>query len=49
MALPIYVDGYSGYKANETPQSFTVDEELYEIATIEDRWYDLYSTGMKSR
>jgi hypothetical protein len=38
MSLPIYVDVYSGYKANERPQSFTLDKENYEIASMEDRW-----------
>jgi hypothetical protein len=40
MALPIYVDAYSGYKANERPRQFAVDEDLIQIAEIEDRWYD---------
>src|SRR5262249_4839767 len=40
MSLPIYVDAYSGYKANERPRDFTVDEDLYEIAEVEDRWYE---------
>ena len=34
MILPIYVDSYSGFKANEHPQRFTLDEQVYEIATI---------------
>lgn len=36
--LPIYVDAYSGYKANERPCRFELDEELCEIAAVEDRW-----------
>ena len=40
MALTIYVDSYSGYKANERPQRFTLDEDTYEIATVEVRWYE---------
>ena len=40
MSLPIYVDAYSGYRANERPQSFTLDEDAYEIASVEDRWYE---------
>ena len=40
MSLPIHVDAYSGYKANERPQSFTLDEALYEIASVEDRWLE---------
>ena len=40
MSLPIHVTSYSGYKANERPCDFTVDEDLYEIADVEDRWYE---------
>ena len=37
MSFPIHVDAYSGYKANERPESFTLDENLHEIAAIEVR------------
>jgi hypothetical protein len=40
MSLPVYVDAYSGYKANELPRDFTVDEDLFEIAEVEDRWFE---------
>jgi len=40
MSLPIHVTAYSGYKANERPRNFTVDEDLYAIAEVEDRWYE---------
>src|SRR5262252_9271284 len=40
MPLPIHVTVYSGYKANERPRDFTIDEDLYEIAEVEDRWYE---------
>ena len=40
MSLPIHVDAYSGYRANERPMQFQVDEELFEINEVEDRWYD---------
>jgi hypothetical protein len=40
MSLPIHITAYSGYKANERPRDFTVDEDLYEIAEVEDRWYE---------
>lgn len=40
MSLPIHVTAYSGYKANERPRDFTVDEDLYEIVDVEDRWYE---------
>jgi hypothetical protein len=38
MSLEIHVDAYSGHRANERPQRFTADEEVHEIATIEDQW-----------
>ena len=40
MSLRIYVDSYSGYKANERPLRFTLDGETYDIASIEDRWQE---------
>jgi len=40
MSLPIHVTAYSGYKANERPRDFTVDEGLCEIAAVEDRRYE---------
>ena len=40
MSLAVYVDGYSGYKANERPCQFTLDEEIYEIDAVLDQWYE---------
>ena len=40
MSLPVYVDAYSGHRANERPRSFELDEKIYEIASVEDRWYE---------
>ena len=40
MSLPIHVDAYSGYKANERPNQFTLDEVVYEIAAVLDQWYE---------
>jgi hypothetical protein len=37
MSLPIHVDAYSGFKANERPAAFTLDEEIYEIAAVLDQ------------
>ena len=47
MGLPIYVDAYSGYKANERPRKFVLDEEIYEIATVLDQWYEPSATYFK--
>ena len=38
--VPVDVDAYSGYKANERPRQFVLDEEIYEIATVLDQWYE---------
>jgi hypothetical protein len=40
MSFPIHVTAYSGYQANERPRDFTVDEGLFEVAEVEDRWYE---------
>jgi len=40
MSLPIHVNAYSGYKANERPHEFVLDDDYYEIVEVEDRWYE---------
>jgi hypothetical protein len=46
MSLPIRVDAYSGYKANERPEALTV-EQVYEIAAVLDQWYEPSATYFK--
>jgi hypothetical protein len=36
---PIEVECHSGYKADEYPKCFTLDNIKYEINQITDRWY----------
>ena len=38
MSLPIYVDAVSGYKANERPRRFDLDEDTFEIEEVESQW-----------
>ena len=40
MSLPIDVRAYSRYRPNERPLHFCLDEDLIDIAKVEDRWYD---------
>ena len=47
MSLPIYVDAHSGYKANERPRQFTLDEVVYEIDAVLDQWYEPLATYFK--
>jgi len=49
MSLPIHVDAYSGYRANERPRQFTLDDEIYEIVSVLDQWYQPYATYFKVR
>src|SRR5262249_41063024 len=49
MALRIYVDAYSGYKANERPRLFDLDGEVYEISSVVDKWYEPSATYFKLR
>ena len=49
MSLPIYVDAHSGYKANERPVRFSLDEEAFDIASIEDRWHEPDAEYIKVR
>ena len=47
MSLPIHVEAYSGFKANERPLCFSLDIAIgengvtgvYDIEAVEDRWY----------
>src|SRR5690348_9310236 len=45
----IYVDAYSGYKANERRHQLVLDAEIYEIAAILDQWYEHTATYFKVR
>ena len=49
MSLPIHVDAYSGYKANERPRQFHLDEQIYQIAAVLDQWYEPTATYFKVR
>ncbi|MBL7177741.1 MAG: hypothetical protein ISS66_18120 [Desulfobacteraceae bacterium] len=43
----IEVAAYSGYKANERPISFTVDNRKVEVRDIIDRWSDAEHDNFK--
>jgi hypothetical protein len=47
MSLPIHVEAYSGYKANERPHQFMLADEIYEIAAVLDQWYEPSATYFK--
>jgi len=47
MSPPIHVEAYSGYKANQRPRQFTLDEQIYEIAAVLDQWYEPSATYFK--
>ena len=49
MSLRIYVEAYSGYKLNERPIRFDLDEEIYEIEAVEDRWQEPQAEYFKVR
>jgi len=49
MSIQIYVDAYSGYKANERPIRFHLDDDTYDIASIEDRWQEPNAEYFKVR
>lgn len=42
--IPIRVECHSGYKADEYPVTFFLDEIKYEIKEIADRWYQAKAT-----
>jgi hypothetical protein len=38
MSIEIDVDAYSGYKPNERPRQFCLDENVFEIQAVEEQW-----------
>ena len=40
MPVRINVDAYTGYRANERPRQFCLDDDVFEVEEVEDRWYD---------
>ena len=38
--IPIVVESYAGYKADEYPVSFYWNDKKFEIKEIIDRWYE---------
>src|SRR5262245_28172982 len=39
MSLPIHVNSYPRYKANERPRQFVLDDEVYELGALLDLSY----------
>ena len=37
--IPIKVESYAGYKADETPRRFFLDGEWAEVQEVVDRWH----------
>jgi len=47
--MRVTVDAYSGYKANERPRRFVLDEHAYEVIEVLDQWYGPDSLYFKVR
>lgn len=45
--VPIQVECYAGFKANESPRSFTYDNKTLKITDIIDRWHGLEDAYFK--
>ena len=41
--IPVKVECYSGYKADESPRSFFWNDIEFEIVEIIDRWHEAYN------
>ena len=37
--MKVRVSAYSGYKANEKPHGFVLDDHPYQVEEILDQWY----------
>lgn len=47
--MKVRVECYSGYKADERPVRFWLDERLYLVEEVVDRWYGPEDTFFKIR
>src|SRR5690349_20866195 len=47
MSIPVHVDEYSGHVGNQRPRSFTLDEQVYDIAAVIDQWYEALAAYFK--
>ena len=43
--IEVNVECYSGYKADEYPKCFYLNNDRYEISEISDRWYQTENRG----
>ena len=39
MTIPVQVQCYSGYKADERPIRFTLGDRILEVQSIKDQWF----------
>lgn len=37
--IPVSVECYAGYRADEYPRAFTLSNKRYEVKEVIDRWY----------
>ncbi len=47
--MKIQVNGYSGFKLNEKPTRFVLDEHHYDVQEVLDQWYGPDATYFKVR
>ena len=47
--MKVRVQAYSGFKANERPQSFVLNDHAYKVREVCDQWYGPESSYFKVR
>ncbi|WP_459816184.1 hypothetical protein [Geotalea toluenoxydans] len=47
MQVPVTIQTYSGYKADERPSSFILGEQTFRVMEILDRWYGVDANYFK--
>jgi hypothetical protein len=45
----VHVECYAGYKGDERPVRLQIDDEMLEVAELEDRWYSPGATYFRVR
>ena len=46
-SIAVAVDCYAGYRGEETPRRFTIEDQLIEIRTVVEQWRTPDSLRMK--
>jgi hypothetical protein len=47
--IPLEVECYAGYRGEETPRRFTLDDRTVEVVAVVERWREPHRRGFRVR